>query len=90
MHKAAVTAGVFLEMQFRRGNCFCGKRKCEKHPKKQTKVFIVWGENLKLRRGNFRKNSVQLTLHALITLRTSMKESLQMHFKIAVRNFAHS
>ena len=37
-------------MQFR-GEiaCFCEERKCEKHPKKQTIFFIVWGENLKLR-----------------------------------------
>ena len=31
------------------GNCFCGERKCEEYPKKQTKFVIVWGGNSKLR-----------------------------------------
>ena len=36
-------AGFYL------GNCFCGERKCEKHPKNKQNFFIVWGGNLKLR-----------------------------------------
>ena len=30
------------------GNCFCGERKCEKHPKNKQNFVIVWGGNLKL------------------------------------------
>ena len=33
------------------GDCFCGERKCEKHPKNQAKFVVVWGGggNLKLK-----------------------------------------
>ena len=33
-----------------------------KNIKKQNKVFIVWGENLKLRKGNFRKKQCPVHL----------------------------
>jgi len=34
-------------MQFWEGNCFCGERKCEKHPNKQTK-FVIFGGGVKI------------------------------------------
>ena len=44
-------AGFCLEMSFRGGNCFCGERKCEKHPggRLNLLVFGGGGRNLKLR-----------------------------------------
>ena len=37
-------AGSFLEMSFRGGNCFCGERKCEKHPAGRLNLLVFGGE----------------------------------------------
>ena len=36
--------GFFLEMSFRGGNCFCGERKCEKHPAARLNLLVFGGE----------------------------------------------
>ena len=42
---------ILFSKKCRGGDCFCGERKCEKHPKNQAKFVVVWGGggNLKLK-----------------------------------------
>ena len=39
-----IEQGFFLELYFRGGNCFCGERKCEKHPAGRLKLLVFGGE----------------------------------------------
>ena len=37
-------SGFFLEMSFRERNCFCGERKCEKHPAGRLNLLLFGGK----------------------------------------------